>query len=203
MKALPGHNINGFWSSNFVEEVAYIKQHLKYKPKLSRFIPAIFSGVFLILLVILVAASVYYKAENGEPLNLFNIVMFASILVMFLGSIFRYLQSLKFISIPTEHYLAENSVLIQGFLRDHHFASSRHPEIPEVFQMLSRNISAGKEDREVLIFIADDKRILINSHFTNSWSFFPSKRHHAEISKMLKEYINNQAHTTGLMHQTF
>lgn len=203
MKAIPENNGNAHWQSDLVSELAYIKQHLKYKPKLVRLLPAVFSGLFVILLIVTVSVAIYYQAGTGERRGPFSIIWAASMCMIFAASVVRYLQSLKFISIPSDYHLTENIVLVQSFLRSRRLAFSHHPQIPEVFQILSRNISAGKEDREVLLFIADDKRILINSHFTSGWNLFPRRRHHWEMAKMLKDYINNLDHSTGLMHQNF
>ncbi|WP_276134254.1 hypothetical protein [Polluticoccus soli] len=202
MKALP-QSSEARWSDDLVNEMSYIRQHLKYRPKAKRLLPAVFSGIFLILLLITIAASVYDRAGRGERPATLSILMAIAVVTNFSASIIRYLQSLKFISVPTDYHIAENRVLVQEFLKLHHLAFSQHPDIPEVFQILSRNISAGEEDREILLFIADDKRILLNSHFTSVWSFFARKRHHNEMARMLNEYINNLDHSTGLMHQTF
>lgn len=172
MKQLPG-NENARWNKELVRELAYIKQHLRYKPKISKLLPAIFSGIFLLLLVVTVATSAYYKISNGKELSALAIAMFSIIVANFIASMVRYMQSLKFISIPTGLYLSDSVATLQSFLHHHKFAFTRHPEMPEVFQIMSRNISAGKEDREIVLFVADDNRILMNSHFTNSLSFFP------------------------------
>lgn len=203
MKALPQNSGEARWSSDLVNELSYIRQHLKYRPKVKRILPAVFSGIFLVLLVLTIAASIYERAGRGENPSTLSIFMAIAVLANFSAGIFRYLQSLKFISLPTDYHLAENRLLVEEFLKRHHLAYAQHPDIAEVFQILSRNISAGREDREVLLFIADDRRILLNSHFTGGWSFFPTRRHHHEMAKMLKEYINSLDQSTGLMHQTF
>jgi hypothetical protein len=130
-------------------------------------------------------------------------MMLAAVLVTFSARTVGYLRSLRFISIPTDYHTTENMALVQDFLKRQHLAHSQHPQIPEVFQILSKNINPGDENREVLIFIAADKKILLNSHFTTSWGFFARRRHHNEMAKMLKDYINNLDRSTGLVHQTF
>jgi hypothetical protein len=192
-----------YWQNSRVDDIAYIKKHLRYKPTLKTFLPAIFWGGFLLLVLILLAASVYVKITGNEKIKDFNVLVTLSIVIPFTANIVRYLQSLKFISLPTGFHIAENSLLLEQFLKSKYLACSRHPDIPEIFQILSRNLSAGKEDREVLIFIADDQRILINSHFSNRWGFLPAQRHHRQMAKMLKDFLNNYSAGTGLMHQTF
>ena len=191
------------WQNAMVGDLAYIKKHLRYRPTLKTLLPAIFRAGFLLLLLILIAASVYMKLSGGEKFNRMSIILAFSAIIPFTANIVRYLQSLKFISIPTGFYIAENSLLLEQFLKSKYLASSRHPDMPEIFQILSRNLSSGKEDREVLIFIADDKRILINSHFSNRWGFLAARRHHREMAAMLKDFLNKSSTGTGLMHQTF
>jgi len=83
--------------------------------------------------------------------------------------------------------------------KDHHFAVGRHPQMPEVFQILSKNISSLNDAREVVIFIADDKRILVNSHFINGRFNAPvGVPHYLQLAKLLAEFIENQKQSVSL-----
>lgn len=204
MQPLLNGTEKGRWQTTLVEDLSYIKKHLRYRPTVKTFLPAVFWGGFLLLLVILVAISIYIKQAEGIYISLLSLIMAAIIFIMFAANIIRYINSLKFTSISTGYHLAENQLLIEQFLKTNHFALSRHPVATEVFQIMSRNLGTGKEQREVLLLIADDNRILINSHFTDGgWGFLPVQRHHRQIARMLEDFINTQASNTGAMHQIF
>jgi hypothetical protein len=204
MRSLPGAPDSPQWDHSLVSDMAYIKARMRYRMTGKIILPVIVWSIILILAITIAIVSYRMKVAAGEKPNSLVVLASLSAASIFLAIIFQHLASLTFIKIDTGMPLAENSLLTNRFLEAQHLVVFRHPEIPEVYQIISRNISAGKEDREILIFIADDNRILINSHFTNmGWSLFPSGRHHTQMARMLKDYINNQRNSTGLMHQTF
>ncbi|RYZ46815.1 MAG: hypothetical protein EOP49_22610 [Sphingobacteriales bacterium] len=107
-------------------------------------------------------------------------------------SVRRYVDLIRFTEVPTPYFLAANMKLIQEFLKDNQLLMLRHSDAPEVFQIISRNISTVGEEREVLIFIADDRRILVNSHFTTSrrrFRMFSAPTHHREMIGKLKKWM--------------
>jgi len=73
-------------------------------------------------------------------------------------------------------------------------ALSRLDKAPEVFQIISKNVTASKNEiREVVIFVADDKRILINSHFVGKKAAFTYPSHHykqmvTQLAKFVETY---------------
>jgi hypothetical protein len=187
MKHLPTNAGQPNWDSSFLQNLSYIKKHLRYPIKKKTLGPVIFWAA--IFTVVISTGIFFLFNSDGKEKNVF-FILFLFNAITYPIFIFRYLQTLRFQVITTEHFTTTNSELIEQFLRSQQLLVFRHPEAPEVYQILSRNIDASSEDREVLVFIADDKRILINSHFTNKgWSYFQGKRHHKEMAKMLKEYI--------------
>lgn len=105
----------------------------------------------------------------------------------------RFLRTLRFRPVPALPTTTENIRLLLSFLQHHHFAYQQHPQAPEVFQIISRNISASGEDREVLVFIADEGRVLLNSHFTQSGSKLTMGTSHVrEMAKDLRQFIVQQ-----------
>lgn len=197
-------NNNTDWDNSLIRDLAYIKAQLRYRIKPSTILPVIIWASFILLMMLLVSITIYQRTSRGEHIPGINILMAASTIILFFANIIRYLQSLKFISVHTGKYLNDNIHATDAFLKSQHILTFRHPDAPEIFQIQSRNLSAGKEDREVIIFIADDNRVLINSHFTNKgWGISPSKRHHREMAAMLKRYIQTNAGNTSILHKTF
>jgi hypothetical protein len=200
MKTLPEQGQRADWQHSLIDDLAYIKANLRYPARKKTIMPMIFWGG----LILVIGGLITYLQVSQSNVKGITFVLAVSALIPFIVTILTHWKTLQFTSISSDFHLAENCVLMESFLKSQHLAFGRHPEIPEVFQIISRNLSAGKEDREVLIFIADDKRILINSHFTNvGFGLFPGKRHHMQMARMLREYINNRSTGTGVMHQTF
>jgi hypothetical protein len=75
--------------------------------------------------------------------------------------------------------------------------------------IISRNLDAdpNREFREVMVFIADDQQILINSHFTGSkFSITPPSRNYRKMSKMLQQWLDkhiNKSNITDVSVQQF
>ncbi len=192
------------WIAGLVNDLAYIKRHLRYPVKKATVLPVIMWTSFILLMMVLVSISIYTRVTAGEHIPGITLIMAGTSIILFTVNIARYLQSLKFISIYTGKHLQENIQLTDAFLQSEHLLTYRHPEAPEIFLIQSRNLSAGKEDREVIIFIADDGRILINSHFTNrGWGFSPAERHHRQMAAMLRKYMHVTDNHVSVTHNPF
>lgn len=205
MKEIPSNTGSATWASSLIADIAIIKKKLRYPIKGATLTPIIFWSFVIVLMVVASIALIAYT-QDERPIWVKMLLGFSG-LFLISAIIIRHIQALRFISIPTPYLATENALLLEQFLKAEHMLIFRHPDAPEIFQIQSRNLnmkSLGKEDREIMIFIADDKRILINSHFTDTgWSPNPGVRHHAQFAKMLQQYINDQSHTTGISHQTF
>lgn len=178
---------NTDWSKQIVTDLSFIKRHLRYPMRKSRWIPILFWSLFFVLIVALILSAILDKDSVTKPIVLVPVIIPFII-------VFRYIHSLRFVKVNTPFYLDENIKVLERFLTAQQLLTYRHPEAPEVFQILSKNISTGKEDREILVFIADDKRVLLNSHFTNSgWSLPMGKSHADEMAKMLVKFISSGA----------
>ena len=188
MKALPTGNSDAQWDDTLVKNMAYIRKNLCYPWNKTIIIPIIF-WTGLTLAIVLLMLFIYLHLDKGQkpsPIFFFCFIQ----LILYPVIITKYLQTLKFSVIPTDLFLADNCKLIESFLKSEHFLIFRHPELPEVYQIASKDISFGDEQREIMIFIADDKRILLNSHFTNSgFRITPERRHHKQVANMLKSWI--------------
>jgi len=205
MKKLNEHaGSNADWDSALIKDLSYIKSRLRYPPRRSTIMPALVWSLLILIMMALVLLTILNRNSEGLSIPGINIIMAISTVTLFVGNIVRYLQSLKFITVHTGNFLAENISLLDGFLTSQCMLVFRHPDAPEIFQIQSRNLSAGKEDREIIVFIADDNRILINSHFTNrGWGISPAQRHHKQMAGMLRAYIQSNANNTSVIHNSF
>ena len=152
------------WNASLVAQLGFIRKHLCYPLSRKTLFPLagimLFQGVAVWWLVPRIWR---VRSTTKHPEIYLLLLLLLLPLFVALG---RYLRSLRFVPVPAAPLLAQNMVLVQRFLSENHFAFSRHPEAPEVFQILSRDLGGRQELREILLFIADDGRILLNSHFT-------------------------------------
>lgn len=191
MKSLPAHDESAEWQSRLLKDLSFIKKHKRYPFKRMTLMPLLLSGIvvaFLLRVLLLFILSKDHHIYRGI------FVVFIAGVPAFISMI-RYINILRFFVVQTPYYLNDNMRVLQEFLQEQHLLVFRHPEAPEVFQIISRNISVTDEEREVLIFIADNKRILINSHFTSArkwFKFIIAPTHHKQMVKMLSEWLTHR-----------
>lgn len=187
MKSIPSPGSDPKWSNHLLNDLLFIKKHLRY-PISKRTIPSIFLiAVVLYYIFRLVFISAVANARPNSPVNW----MIAALMVLLVvTSVYRYLRTLRFTAIPTPFFANENSKLVEEFLLSQQLAIYRHPQSPEVFQIASRPLGNSTDQREVMVFIADDKRILINSHFINQrFVLNTASRNYKMMVKMLRQWL--------------
>jgi hypothetical protein len=190
MKTLHTGAANPQWESNLVKDLYFIKKHLRYPFSRKTLAPALMFG--LLMAGISRMCVVILWATHIRQHTVSNVLITVALIVACIGiCVFRYMQLLRFVTVHTSFTAAENQELMQRFLVGQNLAFSRHPEAPEVFQIISRNISPSKrEQREVMIFIADNKRVLLNSHFTNrGFALTPDSGHYRQMANRLHQWV--------------
>jgi len=188
MKQLQGSNTGPQWNSTLLHDLVFIKQHLRY-PFSEKTLPKTFIVAFLLIIGARMMGFVFLAAHSNNLF--FKLFIIPLLVVIIIGSFYQYYRTLQFRSIPTPFFAAENTKLIEVFLRSQQLMLYQHPDAPEVFQIASRAIGGGKNpQREIMIFIADDKRVLINSHFVNQkYTITPASRNAGKMANRLQEYI--------------
>ena len=185
------------WDNELIGKLGFIKQKLRYPISRYTILPAAAIGMLLpgiSLLIFLTLAGRHADDKRHWP----QVMMIAFLLLAGFIAARRYWQTLNFKAIPTPYFSTDNQIILQRFLQDQHLAFARHPEAPEVFQIMSKNISALKEEREIIVFIADDRRILINSHFTQTGTNFAiGTPHHLQMAGMLQAWMNAGGRSTN------
>ncbi len=193
MKQLPLPDSSFQWNQQLVSQLQAIRKNLRYPVSRKTVLPAVLAiGALLPLLFLTVPVIFRNHSAGSKPVWPLLLVAGAFIVTAVVAG-YRYVQTLKFVAVKTGFGLPENIRLLGAFLSENHFAHSQHPEAPEVFQMLSRNFGGKTESREVVIFIADDRRILANSHFAGSRRASAiGSPHYKALAKMLQKWLRGQ-----------
>lgn len=195
MKKLNPAGENPLWNERLVRDIVFIKKHMRYPINTRTVVPALFLGALIGLSLWLFLP---YLFNSPRSSNAGTYVVVALVLIPMLLGAYRYLQTLKFISVPCPLSGLENIRLMQKFLADEHLVSFRHPEVPGIFQIVSRDLGRGNDQREILIFIADDQRILLNSHFTGpGYKMVPSSGSCKQMAKTLKAWLDENLKNTN------
>jgi hypothetical protein len=191
MPATAPQQLNGpEWDSYLFRDLAYIKQKRRYPAGRKVFLPAVLGTALLVILAVLTYTTFIGNTTAHPAATPVFITGMLSITVLLVAN--KFFGHLKFMAIPTPFDTQRNRQLVDQFLRSQHMVVFRHPGSADVFQIVSRNINPLKEQREVLVFIADDRRILVNSHFTNAgFSLVPGSRHHKQMAAGLQQYIQS------------
>jgi hypothetical protein len=153
MRLIGGVSSDKDWNSRIVAQLGFIKKHLRYPLDRNTLWPTIMVAATLPGAGILVFIMLAVKANSNYGKYWFVPILALAMLVPAVVSGRRYLQTLRFIAVPAARTLAENMLLLQRFLLHNHFAFTRHPEAPEVFQIISKSIESLKYEREVLSIV--------------------------------------------------
>ncbi len=193
MKSIPEHLGAADWNLQLLEDLSFIKRKLRYPIRRLTLLP------LFPLLVMLGAWFPYLNIQMfRHKVGMVGLLVFLVSSIPALLLLMRYINMVRFFTVATLHPLVINAQLLERFLKSKRLITFRHPEAPEVYQIISKNISHVGDEREVLIFIVDDYRILINSHFTSSrkrFRVFLAHTHHRPMIKELKKWLKEQSTT--------
>lgn len=170
------------------EDYDFIKKNLRYPLRSFRRILPFFVITFITTLLFL--RFVFSKPfQSFQPLDGFLLINALSIGAMFLGA-YRYWRSLFFDRLGAAMDAGTNMALLNDFLRSRHFYVHQPEGHPEVYMISSREDSKYRET-EIVVFIAVDKAILVNSHISTANLFPQRRRHYHEIVQSLHDYLRN------------
>lgn len=191
MKSITEHQGAADWSLQLLEDLSFIKRKLRYPIRRLTLLP------LFPLLVMLGAWFPYLNIQMfRHRVGMVGLLVFLVSSIPALLLLMRYINMVRFFTVATPHSLVINAQLLERFLESKRLITFRHPEAPEVYQIISKNISHVGDEREVLIFIVDDYRILINSHFTSSrnrFRVFLAYTHQRPMIKELKKWLLEQS----------
>lgn len=178
-----------YWESRILKDLAFIKQHRRFPISRRTIAPlTVFATIVLLSLRLLWPILIFRSKTASLPY-----FIAAAIVIPLLIAVYQYINILRFAQITTPFHLAENRDLVIAFLKQQQLAYAVHPDAPEVIQIMSRNLSTTKgESREIMVFIADDKRILVNSHFiTSGFTIMPPSRNYKKMANQLHQWLKN------------
>jgi hypothetical protein len=196
MKQLTAGPESAGWNSKLIGQIGFIKKHLRYPINKHTARPFFLLAAMLPGAAFMIYSGVFTRITSSYGKAWLPVVLMTFFLLTGVVMARRFLKTLRFMALPARRSMAENMQIMEQFLQAHHFAIGRHPQMPEVFQVISQPIPSLKGAREVVIFIADDKRILINSHFTQGRFNTPvGATHYEQMAEMLTSFI--QRHYSG------
>ena len=190
MKQLSEGSTAHKFGSELLEDLSFIKKHKRYPFRRMTLMPLVASAILLLLFVAFIGHTL--PLANSTYTHSGPYIVFTLMIVPAVIACKRYADTIRFFTLKTPFFLSENRKILHQFLQHHKFAFFNHPEAPEIFMILSRNVSAIGEEREVAVFIADDQQILINSHFAASrkkFNLMTGPTHQAQLIKMLRHWL--------------
>jgi hypothetical protein len=182
------------WHNPILQDLSFIKKRMRYPLNKRTLWPALSMGIMvLVMIILLVICFTFWQQGVKRP-------FLPCLMPLFIISLFciRILRSFYFIEVKANPFVTDNIKLLQQFLAAQQILVFHHPDAPEVFQIISRPLDGFKGRREVLIFIADDNRILINSHFTtdSNEAVQPvGAAHYKAMAKALKQWMKDRGAT--------
>ena len=192
MKSIGAGSEQAKWNQRVVLQLSFIKKHLRYPIDRATAMPAVLLAASMPALAMLSFIAFFTKSTSHYHQRWPLYMVLSMILIIAGATIRRHWQTLHFLVVPARRDTGSNMRLLQQFLQQQHFAFARHPELPEIFQIISKNIAGLRDEREVVFFIADEGRILVNSHFTHSGArYVVGASHCRQIAGMLREWIKN------------
>jgi len=184
----PGSGYN--WQNDLLKDLSFIKEKKRYPLSRKTLAPGALMGL-LALAMLRIAWPLYFTSKINNQFVFWGSIILVAALIF--AVFYRYYRALKFNSIHTPFYLQENRSALKKFLTTNHLAFTQHADAPEVFLIISRNLDANpkKEYREVMVFIAADKEILVNSHFVgNKFKTNPPSRNSRRMAKDLESWLD-------------
>lgn len=185
------------WQNELVRDLAYIKVHKRYKLGKRTIAPASIIAVLLLTVARLAWPFIFlsFSAVPDQKSFLLQWIFSLSIAFLLLTVVYSFFKVLKFETLTTPQFMQENIILLHKFFSQKRLAYTQHPEAPEVFMIISRNLDANTKNdyREVMVFIADDNQILVNSHFTGKkFNITPPSRNYKRMARELQQWLNDE-----------
>lgn len=172
-------------------DIDYIKKHLRYPiNSFQKYKPFIMFFV-MINFIALCAYFLVSVEDEGFTINTFlrKAIPFSGAVIAICVGFYKFYKSLFFDKIKTNYSIEDNMTLLTNFFMSNHFKYYVMNEHHEIFMMQSNAIK-GSNQQEVVIFIAVNKEILINSHITTSNIFLQHKRKVNELKKLFVKYVD-------------
>lgn len=197
MKKIDTGNNTQDWQNELLRDLAYIKANKRYKLGKKTIAPA---GIIAIVLMAVARVAwpfifLNFSAVHAEQSTMLQWLFSVIIFLLLISVVYSFFRVLKFETLTTPQFVQENIILLHKFFTQNRLAYTQHPEAPEVFMIISRNLDANpnRDYREIMVFIADDKQILVNSHFTGKkFNITPPSRNYKRMARELQKWLNDE-----------
>lgn len=184
------------YTDKLVSQLSFIKKNLRYPIDKKKFLP----------ILTIIPASLFpiyflinnYNHRNGS-LSLLILMICLFLFVPAIVALFRLRQTFFFIPVASDRMLLENEQQLVLFLQSKQLRFEQHPDAPELFWIMSRCLHRKSDTREVIFFIVEDHRLLVNGHFTDMNRRVPAGMpHHKAMAKELKKWLLENSEETGV-----
>ncbi len=187
---------NHDWGKDIVKDLAFIKKHKRYPFNKKTITPATITSLCALLIARISLPIFFSTTSNSSYLHWMSTLI---IIAMILAIVLQYKRVMSFDEIGSPYSEKEHIMLVKKFLSFKQLAFTQHTEAHEVFIIISKNLNTNpkKEYREVMVFIADDKRILVNSHFVgNRFSIAPPSGNYKKMAAELHKWLNTNINSS-------
>jgi hypothetical protein len=171
------------WNSKLLKELFFIKKNLRYP----------YGRVLVVSFIVfaLVAAGVVFKLMTTPVVNYLPVIVVMVVIGVIMSiPALQYVAALKFKAINTRYTEAGNTELLNEFFAAQNLSVFRHPEAEGIFQLQSRPIVYRRSSTwEIITFIVDDRRILINTHYSDF--NFGRSRAARDLENRLRHWVNS------------
>lgn len=190
----------GAYTDQLVSQLSFIKKKLRYPIDKKKFLPVL-TLIPASLFPIFYLINTYEHRHGNLPWLLLLICIF--LFVPAIVALFRLRQTFFFVPVRTGCSASENARQLISFFQDNQLRFEQHPEARELFWIMSRSLHRNSDTREVVFFVVDENRILINGHFTDMNRRVPAgSPHHRQMAKKLRKWmIDNEAQKEGLVRR--
>ena len=187
MKQIRQEGTEANWENAILKDLSFIKKNLRYPITAKTLAPMLVLIAFLLLSLWLVWSTVFVDTNNKS-----SILILLPVTIAIWVSVMKFIRTLRFQNIRSPYTLLENIKAIEYFLKSQQLAFSQIPDSPEVFYIISKNISPKGDKREIMFFIADEKRILVNNHFTGrNLLLNPGSGHSRQMAARLEKWLHS------------
>src|SRR5437899_11987763 len=111
---LNSNNNNSEWNSDLIRDLSFIKKNLRYPLSKKTVLPVLRTVITLAFLAWL-GYSFFFKKEHHGSFYFPAFIFLMMVMISLTGTI-KMLQTLKFISVPTDLFAEGNMQLIKNFL---------------------------------------------------------------------------------------
>lgn len=202
MKALNPLDKSHDWGKDLIKDLSYIKKRKRYP-----FNKNTLSTGTIITFLIIISGRILFPVVFGAASSSNNAHIVATCFSIFIIVLIllQYNRVLSFDEVGSPYSKEDNIKLLKKFFINQQLSFTQHDQTVEVFLILSRDLTPNskKEFREVMVFIADDKRILVNSHFVgNRFSITPPSGNYRKMGAKLHKWLNTEIENSNTQSLT-